>query len=280
MRVMLALLAWLVLAAGVDAQDDRTAERRAVALHRIIFNGEPDGPRTQAELEAMSELALAYLNGTGVTMDVELACGFAEVAAHSSEALMPDTPTARRASEVRALVCSEVRDIAAAWRTMGCPTFNVASRAFEIGPLLHATVDRSGIHIDAPSGRHDHELGLTCGEIIATLRHRRVPPPAGTDLRPRDFIELTTWLPKFAHNDPEPERTLSWRLIELRASDAEPARETLPLLVEPEWAWPTPPVPDRVAAGATLRMLTDGQVRWRFDGAPELGTGLIEAARR
>jgi len=70
------------------------------------------------------------------------------------------------------------------------------------------------------------------------------------------------------------DRSLEWHVLEFRAAKGDLNRVDG---VEPRQSLrPPPPVPDTVRGGASLRMLTNGQVRWRFEGAPELGTGTID----
>lgn len=270
-------VAWVLLLGAVAAQDQTSAGQRAVALHRVLFSGELDPPRLPAQLEAMTELALAYQNGLGVAADIDLACSFAFLAAAEIARTMPGTPLDARASDVRGRACSEVRDTAISMLMIGCPTFGVSRHTFVIGPSTEVTFDRAGIRIDTPVGRQLHPPVLTCGEIVMGVRHTRVSPPASTGLEPRDFLQLTSWVATIVHSGGPPSRTLTWRLIELHPSGAEPTRhEHIDVLIEPEWAWPTPSVPETLSEGATLRMSNTGQVLWSFDRAPELGTGVIE----
>jgi len=279
MRVAVASLAFVALTSGAWAQNVPSAVERAVALHRVIFNGEPDAPRTQEEFDALTELALAYRTGSGVAPDIDVACALVYVAAMEAGRLMPDTPTASRTSEVRGLVCAEVRDITVAFQMLGCPTFGLTPHTFALGSAWVATIDRHGIRLDTPKGSQLHPLHLSCAEIVVSTRHRHVDPPPGASVPARDFLELTTWLPKYAHSEPDPHRTLMWRLIALDYSDTEPAHEGQDLVTEPAWAWPTPPLPPEFADGASLRMLPTGEVRWRFERASHVGTGVIAVAR-
>ena len=74
------------------------------------------------------------------------------------------------------------------------------------------------------------------------------------------------------------DRSLEWHVLEFRAAKGDLNRvDGVGVVVEPRQSlWPPPPVPDTVRGGASFRMLTNGQVRWRFEGAPELGTGTID----
>jgi len=88
-------------------------------------------------------------------------------------------------------------------------------------------------------------------------------PPAGTGVEQSHRAEGTVG-----------DRSLEWHVLEFRAAKGDLNRVDG---VEPRQSlWPPLPVPGTVRGGASLRMLTNGQVRWRFEGAPELGTGTID----
>ena len=92
-------------------------------------------------------------------------------------------------------------------------------------------------------------------------------PPAGTGVEQSHRADGTVG-----------DRSLEWHVLEFRAAKGDLNRvDGVGIVVEPRQSlWPPPPVPDTVRGGASLRMLTNGQVRWRFEGAPELGTGTID----
>ena len=124
-------------------------------------------------------------------------------------------------------------------------------------------VSRRGIRIDRDGTQQPEPLPSTCFERIALVRHTRIEPPvaAATEVVPRHFIELYSWVPlPVAAGDRQ--RALQWKLAEVIGSKIE-WREMKEITREPGSTWMLQEVP-RGQTDVYFEMLATGESRWRF----------------
>ena len=244
--------------------------------------GDPAFPITMEKLDAQLNLAVLYSTGDGVERDPDLACGLAAIARHISATMFNDQPMQIRAQRTRDDLCSGVNDMIAAMRLASCPRFGIVSRTADLGSGAFLTINRNGWRVEGSAGINDGEWEINCGDVVASMRLRRVAPPAGSRLHPRQLLELFVW-----HQSHRDDGTIGNRSLEWRIGEVDEARGEVKfvdgagVLVEDQASiWPMPAVPAGVRGGATFRMTRSGAVRWRFERAPQLGTGVIEPVKR
>jgi len=281
-RTFLGLAAVVVFAAAAPASGQTQTSADVVALQRVVFGiGTPALPETLDRIDAQLRLAEAYASGTGIALDIEMGCGLAEIADRQSLYFGDDHPTHLRATAVRDAICANARDLVRSLTLVSCPHFGVVPETLEYGPGAWLTITNDGWTVEDASSVHQGEWALTCWDVLASVRLVRVDSPPGSRLRPRQFIEMLVWHQSYRDDGTTGPRSLEWYADELRPERRDIHRlasETI-VLEKGELIWPTPPVPEAVAGGATFTMLRNGDIRWRFERAPELGTGTIERLR-
>ena len=273
-----AIIAWVLVPA--HAQDaGGTAD--IITLQRLVFGlGEPSFPDTPEKRNAQLRLASAYAMGSAVTQDVQMACGLAESARHLASTMAGhDAGVQERATALRDEICANSRDWPDALGLALCPRFGIEPATLELGRGALLVVSRNGWTIEDRSGAHDGEWPLNCGDVVASMRLSRVAPPRGSRLAQRTFVELFVWHQSHRTDGGVGDRSLDWQLLEFSAAKGDLHQvDSAGVLVDPRASiWPTPPVPQAVAGGATFQMLRSGEVRWRFDAAPDLGIGVVPA---
>jgi hypothetical protein len=272
----------VAIAAAAPASAQTVTAAEVVTLQRLVFGiGDPAFPDTPAKMDAQLRLAQAYAAGTGIAQDVEMACGLAKIAGHLSLDLGDDHPVHQRATDLAGEICAPARDIVRSLSLASCAHFG-ATQTLEYGPGAWLTVTGDGWTLDDPSGTQTGEWGINCYDVVASMRLVRVEPPQGSRLRARPIIEMFVWHQSRRDDGAAGDRSLEWYVHEVRPGQGDTNRLASEGIVEEkgELIWPTPPVPDAVADGARFRMLANGDIRWSFDQAPELGTGVIEPSRR
>jgi hypothetical protein len=275
-----AAIAVLMTAATASGQTTTSAE--VVSLQRMVFGiGDPAFPDTPAKMDAQLRLAQAYATGTGIAQDVDMACGLAKIAGHLSLNLGDDHPVHRQATSLAGEICATTRDLVRSLSQASCAHFG-ATQTLEYGPGAWLTVTGDGWTLEDASGTRTGEWGISCYDVVASMRLVRVEPPQGSQLRARPIIEMFVWHQSRRADGAAGDRSLEWYVHEVRPGQGDTNRLASEGIVEEkgELIWPTPPVPNAVADGARFRMLANGDIRWSFDGAPELGTGVIEPSRR
>ena len=276
LRLVLALAALSTTAGQTAAAQSGDVPDRIVALHRLVFAS--DSAEQPVKVEAQLDLAEAYAIGDGVEQDLELACGLAAVARRASDRLDDDAllSRARRAYDE---VCLQVRDTAAALQLASCPRFGITPETLTLGAGAVLVVSRLGMRVESATGSRETEWPGNCGDIIASTRLVDVDPPGGTSWPRRQFLELLIWHQSQRIDGKMGDRWLEWKLLDLDRTEIQAAGDIAMAKETQSSIWPAPPVPEEIKEGATLRMLRSGQIRWHFERAPELGTGVIAAPR-
>ncbi|HET9271093.1 MAG TPA: hypothetical protein VFO31_23115 [Vicinamibacterales bacterium] len=143
-------------------------------------------------------------------------------------------------------------------------------------------MSRNGWTIEDRAGLHHGEWPMSCGDVVASMRVTRVPPPRGSPLGSRTFVELLIWHQSQRTDGTVGDRSLDWQLLEYRAAKGDLSQADSVGAAQDSRAsiWPLPTVPRSVEGGAIFRMLRSGEVHFWFEGAPELGTAVIAAPSR
>jgi hypothetical protein len=273
-RFVLALAALSTTLGQTAAAQTGDAPDRVVALQRLVFAIE--STPQPVKVEAQLDLADVYAIGDGVEQDVELACGLAAIAGRISDRL-DDEALLARARRMRQEICVQVSDPEAALQLASCPRFGVMPQTLPLVSGATLTVSRLGLRIESPDGTRESEWLAECGDVLASLHLVDVDPPGGTSWPRRQFLELLIWHQSQRDDGKIGDRSLVWKLIDVDRTEIR-ADEAIIVVKDAQASiWPAPPVPEEVKEGARLQMLRSGQIRWRFERAPELGTRLIAA---
>lgn len=270
-----------IAAASVSGQTGTSSD--VIALQHVVYGTSlPAVPDTPSKMDAQLRLAEAYATGTGIAQDVEMACGLAQIAGREALDRGDDHPLNLRAMALADDLCANSRDPARAIGVASCPRFGLAREMLEYASGEWLTITRDGWTLEDATGVHDGDWGIECHEVVAAVRLVHVDPPRGSPLRARQFVEMLVWHQDFHIDRTTGPRSLQWYVDELRPARRDINRLASAALVEEKGKslWPTPPIPETVAAGARFRMLSNGDIKWSFEDAPELGTGVIHAPPR
>ena len=251
-----------------------------MALQGVVYGTPlPAVPDTPSRMDAQLRLAEAYATGTGIAQDVEMACGLAQIAGRESLNLGDDHPLHLRATALADDLCADTRDAARSMWVASCPHFGLTREILEYAPGEWLTLTRDGWTLEDATGVHEGEWGINCYDVVAAVRLVHVDPPHGSPLRARRLIEMLVWHQDFRIDRTAGPRSLEWYVDELRPARGDITRLASAVIIEEKGKslWPTPPTPEAAAAGARFRMLSNGGIKWWFEDAPELGSGVIDA---
>ena len=155
---------------------------------------------------------------------------------------------------------------------VGCPNYGPDRHLLPLDADRVVEVSRRGIRIDRDGTQEPEPLPSTCFERIALVRHTRIEPPvaAATDVVPRHFIELYSWVPLPVAAGGR-QRALQWKLAEVIGSKIE-WREMKEITREPGSTWMLQEVP-RGKTDLYFEMLATGEKQVAFWSERSRGRG-------
>lgn len=280
MRIRVWLFAgWVLMSTNVavaqtwqDAYALRDYPTAAALLQTTVFEHSPQGGNRYPDVEAIQALAEMYADGRGVSRDARTACALSNLASGAAVYRYGDrdSRTLGVHKQVEAycvpLSADERRE---AMDAGGCFQQGPASAVLFSTPAKRIEVSRSTLSVVDRGRRREYPLRplLRCAQQVPLVRHVRVGAPKGSKAGAREFVQIFSW--HSSTKDGVRMRTLEWSAVELTPQSAMLRARTV--LIRGEGStWPSRPVPDEFAGGATFRMNKSGDVRWQMTGRTAL----------
>lgn len=261
-----------------DAYERGDYAAAAAVLHPIVFqHAASDRDRYYPDARAVQTLGQMYSAGLGVPRDPVVACALFGLATGSAVYQHGDrhaVTTAARSLLDEECVRLTIEQRREAAKLAACPSMRTAPQAFVLGAGHRVELTRGTVRVEHKTARRDHWLGdlVDCAPVVPLVRHTAVKPPRGSRLPPRHFLEVIAWRARPA-GEGRTVQVLEWRAVEIRGTDLSVAARTALETAELDVAAPVPS-PSAATRAVTMRMLSNGQVRWQTAREPR-ASGLI-----